>query len=41
MEGSNYIIFLIRTQETFHIYNVEGINSMFQEIDVSHYVTAM
>jgi len=41
MEGSNYIIFLIITQETSYICNVEGTNSMFQEIHMSHRVTVM
>ena len=41
MERREYIILLIRTQETFHIYNVEPTNSMFQEIEVSHCVTMM
>jgi len=42
MEGSNYIIlFLIITQETSYICNVEGTNSMFQEIHMSYCVTAM
>ena len=41
MEGSNYTIFLFRTQESFHTYDVEGTNSMSQEIEVSHGVTAL
>ena len=41
MERREYIILLIRTQKTFHIYNVEPTNSMFQEIEVSHCVTVM
>ena len=41
MERRKYIILLIRTQETFHIYNVEPTNSMFQEIEASHCVTVM